>query len=106
MFHVEHGRISGHCAGQRIQIGPADEDLGAGAVADDRRAFPGTRCRQPLIGCRLLFRLDRRPSLGLLHLRAGDEELPPEQHDHAEHDGKDHVAVVDLHYLSFRRRSA
>src|SRR5690606_12516349 len=36
-----------------------------------------------------------------LQLRAGHEELPAEQHGHAEHDGQDDVAII-FHYLGFR----
>jgi hypothetical protein len=32
--------------------------------------------------------------LGALELWPGNEELPAEQHDHAEHDGQNHIAIV------------
>src|SRR5690606_30173877 len=48
-----------------------------------------------LLGCDLCLLLCP------LHLWAGNEELPAEQHDHAEHDGDDHIAIVG-HYLGFR----
>jgi hypothetical protein len=36
-------------------------------------------------------------ALGLLELRAGDEELPSKEHEHAQDDGQDHVAIVFVH---------
>jgi hypothetical protein len=44
-----------------------------------------------------LLLLELRAPLRLFHLRPRNEELPAEEHDHAQDDGKDHIAVVGLH---------
>jgi hypothetical protein len=60
------------------------------------------------IGSKLFLLLDLDAALRLLELRTGDQELPSEEDNHAQHDGEDHVpvVVVHLHYFGFRGPSA
>ncbi len=88
---------------------------GTVAVGKDLRRVAsccGSGCGRGAVGIGLrdgeLFSLgllaggDLGLALSPLELRAGNEELPAEQHNHAEHDGEDHIAIVRIHGLGFR----
>jgi len=101
-----------------LEVGGGNGDAvgrgnGGFAVDEDlrRAARCGRRCSGPigigggngkLFGLGLLLGSDFSLALRLFQLRTGNEKLPAEQHDHAEHDGKDHIAIVRIHGLGFR----